>query len=217
MLPGFSASSSLYRSRHVYAASVAALDRAQMAGMDAPDPAGVVPAGKVYCETFGDPPYNEWFYCYCPKGQTMCGYPPFAAYCADVTSDAGNCGTCGHTCAPGGDRCHKSKCMCGNQATCPAGSTCQGGTCRSDCCGDCCVAEACDCYSGVPINSKTGESCCLGDPAANSVCCPVGWEATQSTDYPCVCIVEGSSDYTVTIPFGCCNTEFGLVSKGRVG
>ena len=94
MLPGFSASSSLYRSRHVYAGHrmSPADDVVQMASNGGPGVGITGRTGGSSC-----PSENP-----CPAGFTCCdlaspsGLPTWN--CFDLNSDNGNCGGCGHAC-----------------------------------------------------------------------------------------------------------------------
>lgn len=90
--------------------------------------------------------------CDCPPGETAC--PPGAeipTYCADLATDATNCGSCGNecptgtVCASGTCRCPTGQTLCGTacvdtssdvmhcdacERRCPFGATCSSGTCR---------------------------------------------------------------------------------------
>jgi hypothetical protein len=46
-----------------------------------------------------------------------------------VGTDEDNCGFCGTTCAPGGDRCTDAACHCGTGPLCDFIYVCSGGTC----------------------------------------------------------------------------------------
>jgi hypothetical protein len=54
----------------------------------------------------------------CPVSQAACG-----AMCADLHSDARNCGACGHACAPG-SACRAGACACASNAACSPSDYC---------------------------------------------------------------------------------------------
>ncbi|HVU04249.1 MAG TPA: hypothetical protein VHE30_20970 [Polyangiaceae bacterium] len=64
----------------------------------------------------------------CTGTQTCCRTP---TGCRDLTSDAANCGACGHACTPGFS-CSGSACVCEDAGDCNAGTpgTCSGGVCH---------------------------------------------------------------------------------------
>lgn len=85
----------------------------------------------------------------CPPGLTHCG-----VLCVDLTTDPGNCGSCGNAC-PTGASCQNGSCSC------PAGQTACGGMCVNTSsdpnnCGICGMS----CPPG--INSGTPPTCCGG-------------------------------------------------------
>ncbi|MFT4041001.1 MAG: hypothetical protein QM692_22655, partial [Thermomicrobiales bacterium] len=107
----------------------------------------------------------------CPQNQTFCNIG--AGYCADLQTDATNCGACGNQCPI--NNCAKGVCITSDQQTCnPPLLYCNG-----DCidpqldafnCGACGVAcgigEACQSGTCAP----TGETCEPGEVICNGYC-----------------------------------------------
>jgi hypothetical protein len=127
MLPGFTASSSLYRSTSVYATRDALFfgDGGYLEGLW-----GVVSPAKKNGGGGGHAPVCNPSDC--PPGWRCCG-----SGCADIESDPGNCGSCGNRCSSG--------------QTCCNGRCCSGPCCDGKCCsrlaqclpggGRCCYPE----------------------------------------------------------------------------
>lgn len=181
MLPGFSASSSLYRTRYVYRGhgNSPAADASET-----PGPAGLVsPANGIPVQVPGSWCTSNT---YCPPGTRCCngvsagGYP--AASCVDLQSSPDNCGYCGNVCHTG--TCCDGRCIeqkdtaCGCPArSCPPGHkccdvydgfhdvwTCIDTTGDTQHCGSC--GHRC----------ASGEKCCDGkccdSPCCGGQCCP---------------------------------------------
>ena len=118
--------------------------------------------------------------CGCPAGWVDCSQAPGApegidGYCADLRSNAGNCGACGFSCATG-ETCGDGRCRGTGAAQCARGLTDCGGICvdlQSDLnnCGAC--GEICE--SGlVPVECRSG--------VCERATCPVGMSiAARST------------------------------------
>jgi hypothetical protein len=179
MLPGFTASSSLYRSSHAYAGPrlLAAGGATWPTANDAVIPASVIELGPgFYCRTSG--PFGMFLQCWavCPPGTEQCGsFPgiPWWPNCVDTQADPNNCGGCGKVCGP-------------KQA-------CNNGVCGSlDCCPNACPT----CQCGPSPNDTDGVPCC---GATGSYCCPSGYKV--STTRSCSCAKNGHE-----IPMGCCTS-----------
>jgi hypothetical protein len=192
MLPGFSASSSLYRSRQAYRSSGASstLDFAQMSGVDAPVYfAFIWPTSGVTCNS---PCRIEEGQCICPprcptgsilnKFSNECECTPCASnqrQAGSATSKAGCfCAPC-----PSGQIGCNTECVdstsdsnnCGGCGIrCPTGSMCRGGSCLcqdgDSPCGNICCDELYDCCNGRCI-PQTYQ--CCGDNACSpsQICC----------------------------------------------
>jgi hypothetical protein len=191
MLPGFSAISSLYRTRHPYACYNASL----AVGAIQPPPAfAVIPtAYRAGRQPITPIPFWPWPHLFvCPPALTDCGgrignhWLSFPKECVDIQNDPDNCGECYHQCSSIGP-----------------GLSCQEGVCGSNCCSDCCVStgQECPCYEPVP------EGCCTGNPTATSFCCPEGYVPNPSSKYPCTCVTNHQTNYALNIPISCCTSS----------
>jgi hypothetical protein len=161
MLPGFSAALSLYRSRQVnrsYGAAPAA-DVAQLAGtLEMVIPAnGTVPGSS--CDA----------YTHCPPGSMCCqrvsqGGIPFAE-CADLQSDADNCGSCLNQC--------RSVVCCGGECIAQRDDSC--GCPARPCSPDhkCCIVFVGGEEVHRCVNVNDGENCgsCGHRCASGQACC----------------------------------------------
>jgi hypothetical protein len=177
VLPGFTATSSLHRSRRTYAghdlsfaaqfartpkpADVASRMHLQLAPLEPGPGRGTLP--PVNCI-----PWPLWFRC--PAETTSCvsasrDFP--IHYCVYTQTDPNNCGECGNVCAPG--------------------QSCQNGVCGVSCC-------SANRYRGTPADTD-GVPCCQG---ADVYCCPSGY--TPSTTNACQCSSPGQPNQLM----GCC-------------
>lgn len=187
MLPGFSASSSLYRSSRAYA-GYSASPQPNYRGNSWPG-AGVMPAGSGYpcppvgcatcdaegmncCYTGPDQTFqrNCYFGACCPKGHKCCiytpadGLPPYFQGCFDLKSDANNCGTCSHRCSAGEICCH-GVCTPQNDDSCgcPARACARG----DKCCGTQCLNVTSD-----TVNcGSCGHRCAHLQKCVDGKCC----------------------------------------------
>jgi hypothetical protein len=129
----------------------------------------------------------------CDANDQCCG-----GACAAVQSDAANCGSCGHACAPTGDSCSGATCRCAGGSACASGSTCCGGigcvdlksdpfhcgACDKACApGEACVAGACKCGGGAACTGATAV-CCDGTTCSASGTCMCG---STTCNFPDVC------------------------------
>jgi hypothetical protein len=135
--------------------------------------------------------------CVCPPPNTFCA----PDVCTDLTTDRGNCGTCGNQCWPGqicnagvccspsqvcfdkccpdGTYCSEGMCCpvgtfgCGNQSCCPAGQCCDGGQCT--CNGICCAGNE-TCCNGVCADTSADAGNCgsCGHICAPGLACEQG-------------------------------------------
>ena len=94
----------------------------------------------------------------CSTGWTVCPTTD-PTYCADLTYDSNNCGTCG--------------------TVCPSGSACSGGTCRSSCpageyaCGGRCIDPKSDrVYCGAAADCSGATACRANEACQNGTCTP---------------------------------------------
>jgi hypothetical protein len=151
----------------------------------------------------------------CPGGQSQCGDA-----CADVSSDAANCGGCGQACAPGNTCCqgacadltsdaaHCGSCdnACQNAKSCLSGTcacTPEQTTCAGDCadlktdmnnCGTC--GHACSnayCFSGACHACKPYEQACPGGCVSNTDPNNCGSCGNSCNGQPCTGGVCGSN------------------------
>jgi Stigma-specific protein, Stig1 len=188
MLPGFSASSSLYRSPQMYAgySTSSVGDAAPMGGIGrvVTSTNGAIedtcpPDGCAQCVSWGyghhccyiQPNSSEdmCYYCgCCEKGETCC--VPYQDYgscepgCVDLRSDFHNCGSCLKTCNPG-EICCDGNCTPQNHGSCgcPAKPCAEG----LDCCGSECV----DITSNAENCGSCGDGCLSGQPCCGGTCC----------------------------------------------
>jgi hypothetical protein len=129
--------------------------------------------GSCYCTA----DYVQCGYYCCTSGQTCC-----AGACTDITSDPGNCGSCGAACPPPQNCCNG---VCGDldaNCGCPAGQTVCAGS-KGACCyvtdpaaGEICIEGLCCGARDVVCGNQT--QCCppplypIGPPlCCNGVCC----------------------------------------------
>jgi hypothetical protein len=89
--------------------------------------------------------------CHCPPQNSECGSRvDGTAFCADLTTDSSNCGTCGNAC-PNGLSCANGSCCPAGQALC--GSTCLDDTADPNCggCGVNCSQGGATCQAGACV------------------------------------------------------------------
>jgi hypothetical protein len=182
MLPGFSASSSLYRSRRAYAGYNASTAEAiQAAGTDSLSPHGLAVMPMAYRAGYHPTqplPLWPWPHVFmCPPELTACGWSvthwlTIPKECVDTLTDPNNCGECGNVCGP-------------NQS-------CNDGVCGPDCCPDACPG----CQCGPSPSDTDGVLCC----PTGFYCCPLHY--TASTTNSCFCARNGYPD----VPMGCCTS-----------
>lgn len=208
MLPGFSAASSLYQSRYMYAAASLSGDVAQLAstgGTVIPangDGRGSCGPGTQYCIDTGEcvsylcPPHARLqhyggpcaWYCYCdaslcPPGQVLAPGASVDNECPCVSCKSGTI-PCHGTCidSPGLLTDPNNCGSCGNK--CLGGSTCQSGTCRCQDgdppCGSTCCGEYYDCCNGGCVNYLPDPNNCGGC----GITCPTGETCQNGT---CTC------------------------------
>ena len=60
----------------------------------------------------------------CTKGLTCC-----SKLCVDLDESVNDCGSCGNSCLPYGDRCERGSCQCGSFSSCVLGKICCKGQC----------------------------------------------------------------------------------------
>ncbi len=120
--------------------------------------------GCIGCQITANRLHRQWVKdcesgdgCLSVTGEVCCG-----SACVDLTRDSSNCGTCGHSCAPG-ETCQGGQCTCGDQ-----GLICNGqcidpqanakhcGSC-DHACGTC---QTCDGGQCVDVECGDGELCC---------------------------------------------------------
>jgi hypothetical protein len=116
--------------------------------------------------------------CGCPSGSTDCSQAPnvpqgVEGYCADLRSNADNCGACGFSCATG-ETCDGGRCRGTGAAQCAGGLTDCDGTCvdvQSD--PNNCGACNARCASGTCKNGECGPdepTCPSGQTSCGGVC-----------------------------------------------
>ncbi len=188
MLPGFSASSSLYHSRQVYA------------GHSAPPAGGIAsaPASTVALAAYLVPhyatavPYLPWPHVFkCPPALTACGWEFNTKWlkipkCVDTSSDPNNCGGCGsaYACTPG-EQCIGSECKCGGSNCCPPGYL------------YCDNVDNC-CSGGEGTNPFSGSG--LESPCPSGFgCCPLDFPQNNNSTGYCY-----TNDGTKGPPIQCC-------------
>jgi hypothetical protein len=170
MLPGFSASSSLYRSRQAYRSSGASstLDFAQMSGVDAPVYfAFIWPTSGVTCNSP----------CRIEEGQCICPPRCPTGSILNKFSNECECTPCASNQRQAGSATSKAGCFC---APCPSGQI----GCNTECvdstsdpyncggCGNMCPKGA-PCSQGVCV-------CPSGQVFSNGFCCPQGYWANSA-------------------------------------
>jgi hypothetical protein len=133
--------------------------------------------------------------CICPSaGLTLCG-----AACTNVSSDAKNCGACGHVCLPG-ESCAVGVCGCAaSNSYCASTQSCVDLSTDPINCGGCdqrcsaprtaCVAAQCACPTATPNYCNASNSCVdiQSDPLNCGGCgngCPDGQPCTHGA---CAC------------------------------
>lgn len=96
--------------------------------------------------------------CECVSGQTLCVEGSYSTVCADTMTDPGNCGSCGHSCAPDVP-CEGGRCQCSTGLT-SCGSSCTDTMTDDANCGSCghscgpdlsCVGGTCVCPPGLAV------------------------------------------------------------------
>ncbi len=197
-IPGFSATSSLYRTTNSYvggsSADLAAASALAPAGIsDAPFPWGFPPSWfqRARCLFLGKE-FCPGFEC-CSAGQTCCP----GAGCLDLHGDSNNCGGCGNKCQVGGF-CFNGVCKC------PPGLTDCGGICADLVndgfhCGGCNVlcSLSDECFDGscIPRDNncacgrvKPGIKCGDWETCVGGTCFPCqGWIECGGRKEGCPC------------------------------
>jgi hypothetical protein len=180
MLPGFTASSSLYRSRQAYAGyGSLSGDATQLAGSWGM----VIPANlrvpSFWCSA--DTP--------CPTGFTCCNFATPLGYsdwgCFDLQSNPDNCGACGNMCRASEPVCCDGRCIaqrdgsCGCPGrACPPGHKCcevfVGGFSQGFKCVN--VTNSTEHCGSCNQRCSSGQTCCDGTccsaPCCGGECCP---------------------------------------------
>lgn len=135
----------------------------------------------------------------CAAGQACCDDE-----CADVQTDDGHCGSCGHACG-GGSTCSAGNCVCPNATDTACGDLCtnlQEDEAHCGGCEDAACATGATCEAGV-CNCPDGEIPCDGECVANDSeenCGTCG----NSCDEPSTCRDPGSPGTAGgSLPLGC--------------